>query len=122
VESLAPNVHPVDTLHFDCSNSSLTDRSHSSSLLPMVHLCDAPSTANHDRRAGVTPRARTMPPGDGGIDIAAILRRMPRDAQITLEVPMQSLTERKARGRGVTSTTLRCDFPPGRSDRMLTGV
>jgi sugar phosphate isomerase/epimerase len=87
----------VDTLHFDRSNSSLSQiDSIPADWLPMVHLCDAPSTKPTTAEGLLhTARAERLPPGDGGIDIAAILRRMPRDAQITLEVPMQSLTERQ---------------------------
>jgi sugar phosphate isomerase/epimerase len=87
----------VDTLHFDRSNSSLSQmESIPVHRLPMLHLCDAPSTKPTTTEGLLhTARAERLPPGDGGIDIAAILRRMPHDAQITLEVPMQSLAERE---------------------------
>jgi sugar phosphate isomerase/epimerase len=93
-----PNVGILlDTLHFDRSNSSHSQiDSIPAHWLPMVHLCDAPSTKPTTVEGLLhTARAERLPPGDGGIDIAAILKRMPRDAQITLEVPMQSLTERE---------------------------
>ena len=84
----------LDTLHFDRSGSSLDLlESLPARLLPMVHLCDAPA----ERPATVegllhAARAERLPPGEGGIDLAAILRRVPRDARIALEVPMQRRT------------------------------
>ena len=88
----------VDTLHFDRSDSSLNQiESIPAHWLPMVHLCDATSTKPTTTEGLLhTARAERLPPGDGGIDIAAILKRMPHDATITLEVPMQDLTERES--------------------------
>ena len=69
----------VDTLHFDRSGSALADLDGvPASRLPFVHLCDAPVqppyTTEELLHAG---RAERLPPGEGGIDIRGILRRMP---------------------------------------------
>jgi sugar phosphate isomerase/epimerase len=84
----------VDMLHFDRSGSKLSQlEALSARLLPMVHLCDAPA----EKPATVeellhTARAERLPPGAGGIDLSAILRRMPGNAAVALEVPMQRMT------------------------------
>jgi sugar phosphate isomerase/epimerase len=83
----------VDTLHFDRSGSSLSQlETIPAQWLPMVHVCDAPA-AKPATVEGLlhTARAERLPPGEGGIDLASILTRMPHDIQITLEVPMQHL-------------------------------
>jgi sugar phosphate isomerase/epimerase len=84
----------IDTLHFDRSDSSL-------SLIdlipphwfPMIHLCDAPAGKPATTEGLLhTARAERLPPGEGAIDIAPILRAMPGDTQVALEVPMQQMT------------------------------
>jgi sugar phosphate isomerase/epimerase len=84
----------VDTLHFDRSGSSLSElESIPAEWLPMVHVCDAPSEKPTTVEGLLhTARAERLPPGEGGIDIAAILARMPDHTQITLEIPMQRRT------------------------------
>jgi sugar phosphate isomerase/epimerase len=89
-----PNVGILlDTLHFDCSDSSPTQiTSIPARLLPMVHLCDAPAGRLKTIEALLhTARAERLPPGEGCIEIASILAAMPRDTQISLEVPMQQM-------------------------------
>jgi sugar phosphate isomerase/epimerase len=84
----------VDTLHFDRSDSSLSRlESIPTRWLPMVHVSDAPA-AKPTTTEGLlhTARAERLPPGEGGIDIAAILARLPPQIQIALEVPMQQVT------------------------------
>lgn len=84
----------VDTLHFDRSGSSvLRLAALSPRRLPFVHLSDAPAG-----RPGTTAellhtaRAERLAPGEGGIDLAGILRPMPPDIPVALEVPMEALT------------------------------
>jgi sugar phosphate isomerase/epimerase len=84
----------LDTLHFDRSGCP-PDQIDAvpARLLPMLHLCDAPA----EKPATVegllhTARAERLPPGKGGIDLAAILKRMPSDTRIALEVPMRRKT------------------------------
>ena len=84
----------VDTLHFDRSGSRLEQLDRiPASRLPLVHVCDAsaakPATTEELLH---TARAERLPPGEGGIDIAGILQRMPPGIPIALEVPMAGLT------------------------------
>ncbi|AMY70951.1 sugar phosphate isomerase/epimerase family protein [Frigidibacter mobilis] len=83
----------VDTLHFDRSASSLADLENlPASRLPFVHLCDAavhpPYSTEELLHAG---RAERLPPGEGQIDLAAILARLPQGLPVALEVPMTGL-------------------------------
>jgi sugar phosphate isomerase/epimerase len=84
----------IDTLHFDRSDSSLSQiGSVPPHLLPMIHLCDAPAGRPTTTEELLhTARAERLPPGEGAIDIAPILTAMPGDIQIALEVPMQQMT------------------------------
>jgi sugar phosphate isomerase/epimerase len=80
----------VDTLHYARSASSAADfAALAPSRLPFVHVCDAPSGQSWTREALIhTAREARLPPGEGGIDIAGIVRRMPKGIPIALEVPM----------------------------------
>jgi sugar phosphate isomerase/epimerase len=86
----------VDTLHFDRSASSLDELAlMPPGRLPFVHLCDAavhPPYSTEDLLH--TGRAERLAPGDGQIDLAAILRRLPPQTCISLEVPMTMLQAR----------------------------
>ena len=80
----------VDTLHFDRSGSRLADLDDlDRARLPFAHVCDAPVKAGYTTdellHAG---RAERLPPGQGEIDIRAILAHLPSDIPIALEVPM----------------------------------
>ena len=84
----------IDTLHFARSGSRLEDLDLiSPARLPFVHVCDAvagePFTTEQLLH---TARSERLPPGDGGIDISGILKRLPADIVIGLEVPMDTLT------------------------------
>lgn len=83
----------VDTLHFDRSGSSLADLSAlPPRRLPFLHLCDAavhpPYSTEDLLHAG---RAERLAPGDGQIDLAAVLACLPENLPIALEVPMTRL-------------------------------
>jgi sugar phosphate isomerase/epimerase len=80
----------VDTLHFNRSGSTLEQLDRiPPERLPFVHVADAPVQDSYTTEdllhAG---RAERLPPGEGQIDIASILRHMPADIPIALEVPM----------------------------------
>jgi sugar phosphate isomerase/epimerase len=80
----------IDTLHFDRSGSALADlAAMPPQRLPFLHLCDAavhpPYTTEDLLHAG---RSERLPPGEGQIDLAAILARLPAGLPIALEVPM----------------------------------
>jgi sugar phosphate isomerase/epimerase len=58
-----------------------------------MHLCDAPAEKPETIDGLLfTARVERLLPGDGGIDIAAIMRRMPPDIPVALEIPMAALT------------------------------
>ena len=87
----------VDTLHFNRSNSRLEQLDDiPASRLPFVHVCDAPVqdsyTTEELLHAG---RAERLPPGEGDIDIKAILLHMPQGVPLALEVPMTAMTAAK---------------------------
>lgn len=83
----------LDTLHFNRSNSTLADLDKTPRhRLPFVHLCDAlvhpPYSVDELLHAG---RAERLPPGNGQIDLAAILTRLPYGVPLSLEMPMTNL-------------------------------
>ncbi|TGD60935.1 sugar phosphate isomerase/epimerase [Tabrizicola sp. WMC-M-20] len=83
----------LDTLHFNRSGSTLADlEATPRHRLPFVHLCDAPVHPPYSLEdllhAG---RAERLPPGNGQINLAAILTRLPPETPIALEVPMTAL-------------------------------
>jgi sugar phosphate isomerase/epimerase len=84
----------VDTLHFARSDSSISEiRAIPPQWLPMMHLCDAPAGRPATTEGLLhTARAERLPPGEGCIELAPILKAMPDNSQIALEVPMQGMT------------------------------
>src|SRR5215212_2135383 len=83
----------VDTLHFDRSASTVEELDRLPvSRLPFVHVGDAPVRASYTMEelfhAG---RAERLPPGEGEIDIRGILRHMPSNIPLALEVPMTAM-------------------------------
>jgi sugar phosphate isomerase/epimerase len=87
----------VDTLHVARSDSSLDDiAAIARDRLPMVHVCDAKAGRSFTTEQLLhTARAERLPPGEGDINIADILARLPSGITIALEVPMQSLTHER---------------------------
>jgi hypothetical protein len=58
-----------------------------------MQLCDAPAARPTDTETLLhQARAERLMPGDGGLDLAGILRAVPRDVPLSLEIPMQALT------------------------------
>jgi sugar phosphate isomerase/epimerase len=84
----------LDTLHFDRSDSTFDELDRvPSNWLPFVHVCDAPAERPATTEGLIfTARAERLFPGDGGIDIAAIMRHMPPDIPVAVEIPMERLT------------------------------
>ena len=89
VEKAAPSVGIlIDTLHFNRSNSSLEELAQvDAKRLYFMHLCDAPVMPSYTTEdllfAG---RAERLPPGEGEINLADIVRLMPKDMPIALEI------------------------------------
>ena len=84
----------VDTLHFDRSDSTLEQLDRvPTKWLNFVHVCDAagekPTT---DEGLIFTAREDRLPPGEGQIDLVAILNHMPSDIPVGVEVPMAGMT------------------------------
>ena len=84
----------VDTLHFNRSGGKVEQLDSVPAFrLPFVHVCDAPVqdayTTEELLHAG---RAERLPPGEGGIDIRGILRRMPQGIPLALEAPMTAMS------------------------------
>jgi sugar phosphate isomerase/epimerase len=68
----------IDCLHFNRSRCRLEELDRNRDLMRFVHLCDAPAEIPTSKEALVhAGRAERLCPGDGGIDIAAIVERLP---------------------------------------------
>jgi sugar phosphate isomerase/epimerase len=79
----------VDALHYDRSESSLDDlRSIDPSRINYIQVCDAPhiETPTLDQLIH-NARGERLLPGDGDIDIASMLKALPRDKVISIEIP-----------------------------------
>lgn len=83
----------VDALHFDRSGSRTEDLA----ALPWawfryVQLCDAPAQWNADREALLHAATQErLYPGEGAIDLRALLRALPRGIPVALEIPRATL-------------------------------
>ena len=82
-----------DALHFDRSGSTLDEfAALPRTLMNYVQICDGP--VPYDRSDAELVRvARTarLIPGDGGIDLEAIARLVPKDILVSVEVPNHAL-------------------------------
>ena len=115
----------IDAIHFDRGGNSFEDIARlPRKWLHYMQLCDAPAERPADA-AGLQFQARyeRMIPGTGGLDLAGLVRALPRDLPIALEVPMASLArtvgavERARRLLAATQALLRrleeeCGTPP----------
>lgn len=81
----------IDPLHFDRANSSIDELA----ALPReyfgyLQFCDAPAEHPTDLETLLfQARCERMIPGEGGIDLAGILRALPDDLPVSIEVPME---------------------------------
>lgn len=83
----------IDPIHFDRSGERLADAEGiPRKWFHYLQLCDAPATPPPNA-AGLRFQARfeRMIPGEGGLDLRGLLRTLPRDLPIALEVPMAGL-------------------------------
>lgn len=90
VEAASPHAAIlVDSLHFDRTGSSLADLAAvPAERLPFAHLCDAPVHPPYSTEDLLyAARAHRLPPGEGQIDLGAILSALPPDIPIGVEVP-----------------------------------
>lgn len=97
----------VDTLHFDRSGSLLSDlAAMPPERLPFLHLCDAPVHPPYSTEDLLhTGRAERLPPGQGKINLMAILDCLPPGLPISLEVPM-AVAQAKHGSKHVASVVL----------------
>jgi sugar phosphate isomerase/epimerase len=79
----------IDALHFARSRSLLSDLDDiPRDWLHYAQLCDAPAEIPADTADLIhTARSERLLPGEGGIALAALFRRLPDDLPISLEVP-----------------------------------
>lgn len=79
----------VDALHLDRSGGSPGDLAVvEPALLGPLHLCDAPAVAPPADELAAEARTRRLTPGSGGLPLTELLRAMPTDADVVLEVPV----------------------------------
>ena len=85
----------VDPIHFDRGGSRPEEiASVQRARLRYAQLCDAPAERPRDLETLLLQaRAERLMPGDGGLDLMAILRALPRDIALSLEVPMKTLAQ-----------------------------
>lgn len=104
----------IDAFHLHRADSRIEDVARlPESLLPYVQLCDAPM-APPDDMAGIIREARSerLFPGEGGIDLLGLLRVLPRDIPLSLEIPTHRLArtvgalDRARRARASTEALL----------------
>ena len=84
----------IDPIHFDRGGSRAEEiAAVPRARLRYMQLCDAPAERPADTEA-LLHQARTerLMPGDGGLDLRAILRAVPPDLPLSLEIPMRTLT------------------------------
>jgi sugar phosphate isomerase/epimerase len=85
----------VDALHFDRSGSSIADLAGiPTGRLHYWQLCDGPAERPATTEAMMlAARTERMFPGEGGIDLVALARAMPKDITISIEVPTLELAK-----------------------------
>ena len=104
----------VDALHFDRSHSSLTElRELPAAWLPFLQLCDAPPCQDYSTEAQIhVATQERLFPGEGIIDLEGLVRAMPADVPLGLEIPTAQLAtvvpawERVARAVAATRALL----------------
>ncbi|MGR3911508.1 sugar phosphate isomerase/epimerase [Burkholderia sp. SR8] len=102
----------VDPIHFDRAGSSLQDLG---ALPPhyfgYAQFCDAPGDRPIDLETLLfQARCERMVPGEGGIDLAGILRALPGHVPLSIEVPSQRWAQTSAaveRARRLREATLK---------------
>ena len=100
----------IDPIHLDRSGDTLDDVARlPTKWLHYMQLCDAPRLRPTDD-AGIQYQARfeRQIPGAGELDLSGLLRALPRELPIALEVPMASLAhtvEAEQRARQVLAAT-----------------
>lgn len=83
----------IDPIHFDRGGSRADEiGAVPAGRLRYMQLCDAPAERPRDTATLLhQARAERLMPGDGALDLIGILRAVPRDLPIGLEIPMHEL-------------------------------
>jgi len=83
----------VDTLHVDRSDTPIADlASLPLAWLHYMQICDAPAEKPASVEAMIhCARAERLFPGEGGLDLRAMLDALPRDLPISVEVPRETM-------------------------------
>jgi sugar phosphate isomerase/epimerase len=84
----------IDMLHFARSRSSIEDlKKLPREWFRFAHVCDAAAEIPATNEGLIhTARCERLFPGEGGIDVRAILAAMPQDIPYTLEIPRVTLS------------------------------
>lgn len=84
----------IDPIHFDRAGCEVADiGTVPPSRLRYMQVCDAPAQRPSDTATLLfQARAERLMPGDGGLDLAGMLRAVPADLPLSLEIPMHALT------------------------------
>lgn len=110
----------VDPLHFDRAGSSTDElRSMPREYFRYLQFCDAPTERPKDLETLLyQARCERLLPGQGGLDLAGILRALPDDLPISIEAPMDNwaktakATERAQKLREATLAVLDATYGP----------
>jgi sugar phosphate isomerase/epimerase len=83
----------IDPIHFDRAGSEAREIAGVPRVrFRYMQLCDAPAERPTDVDGLLhQARAERLMPGDGGLDLAGILRAVPANLPISLEIPMETL-------------------------------
>lgn len=106
----------IDALHFDRSGSSISDLTMvPSSSLHFWQICDGPAEKPQTLEALLhTARCERNFPGEGGIDLQALVQALPTDIPVSVEVPTETLArttghlERAKRALKATKNVIEC--------------
>jgi len=85
----------IDPIHFDRAGNVPADiAAVARERLRYAQLCDAPAERPRDTETLLyQARAERLMPGDGGLDLVGILRTLPAELPLALEVPMLTLAK-----------------------------
>jgi sugar phosphate isomerase/epimerase len=85
----------IDPIHFDRADNRLDDiREVPRARFRYMQICDAPAARPRDLETLLhQARAERLMPGDGELDLRGLLRAMPRDIPVSLEIPMKTLAQ-----------------------------
>ena len=97
----------IDTLHlYRCGGSAAEVAALPAGAVRSAQLCDAPVEAPKTMEARIAEaRGGRLPPGEGGLDLAAVVRALPQGTVFSVELPMASGEPPGARARRIFTAT-----------------